>query len=113
MKNECLNHLRASLQVQLNKPETWNMDTHLPDGGWHFTSCGGFEQFRNKLQSCYTSEDYWDGDVQKNLKDNYDNGRDWLDGWRGWQRKFDFFVDENDWPEYLKTNRDKYAHLCK
>lgn len=111
IKNECLNHLRSSLQVQLNKPETWNVETHLPDGGWHFTSCGGLEMVRRKLSSSYTQEDYWCDDVQASLEENFKAGKDWLDGWRGWQRNFKFWKDESDWPQYLKDNKDKYASL--
>ena len=113
IKDECFNHLRSDRQVQLNKPETWNMKTHLPDGGWHFTSMGGLDMVRRKLLSCYTEEDYLSDGIIENLEKNFNEGKDWLNGWRGWQRNFNFWIDESEWPEYLKKNKERYKHLCK
>lgn len=73
--------------------------------GWHFTSLkDGLER---KLTDSYTEESYATPQVLTNLKDNIENNRDFLG------RDFKYEVDESQWPEYLKDNREKYLHLLK
>jgi len=95
IKDECLNHLRS--------------DTKCPRSplsmGWHFTSLkDGLER---KLTDSYTKETYASDAVMANLKDNIENNRDFLG------RGFTYKVDESEWPQYLKDNREKYLHLLK
>ena len=106
IKNECLNHLRANATMWLNQPESWR--NVIEDGGWHFTSMGGFEEFKRKLSSSYSEEDYWSTPIQATLEENYKNNKDWLNFSN---RKFTFWEDESDWPQYLKENKEKYIHL--
>lgn len=97
IKNECLNHMRS--------------DTSLYWAGifcgWHFTSLGGYEEVKRKLSDSYTRESYWTEGVENNLKNNVENSKDFLG------RGFTYTVDESDWPQFLKDNKQKYAHLCK
>ena len=94
IKNNCLNHLRS-----LNNYKT-------PDyNGWHFTSLK--DGLRRKLQDSYTQESYATEAVMSNLDKNIAENKDFLG------RDFKYWVDESDWPQYLKDNRVLYKHLCK
>lgn len=93
IKNICLNHLRV------------NADKTIQEYGWHFTSLkDGLEK---KLTDSYTEESYATKQVMENLQDNINNNRDFLG------RDFTYEIDESEWPEYLKNNRQKYLHLLK
>lgn len=95
IKDECLNHLRSN--------------PHATKGGngWHFTSMGGHEEIKRKLSDSYTRESYWTEQVENNLKDNVENSKDFLG------RGFTYKIDESELPQYLKDNKEKYAHLFK
>lgn len=93
IKNECLNHLRTDAPI-----DKWF-------SGWHFTSQGGEEEVRRKLNDSYTSESYNTELVQNNLKTNIEQRKDYIG------RNFEMRIDESNWPEYLKNNREKYKHL--
>jgi hypothetical protein len=43
----------------------------------------------------------------EHLEENIENNQDFLG------RNFIYKVDESQWPEYLKENREKYLHLLK
>lgn len=87
----CLNHLRT------NAPKT------AIDCGWHFTSMA--KDLNRKLQDSYTSESYATEAILSNLDKNVAENKDFLG------RDFTYKIDESQWPDYLKINRDKYAHL--
>ena|SRR3990167_5517065 len=93
IKNECLNHLRSNTK--------WTQDYY----GWHFTSM--HHQLAKKLTDSYTEEDYAHPRVLNELQNNIENNRDFLG------RNFTYKVDESQWPDYLKKNREKYLHLLK
>jgi hypothetical protein len=95
IKGECLNHLRSN---------AWKAALPM---GWHFTSMGGPEALKKKLTDSYTQESYATPEVLANLEYNIEHGRDFLG------RNFSYTLDESDWPEFLKQNRDKYSHLCR
>ena len=95
IKNECLNHLRTNL------PKT------TYDLGWHFTSMGGYDNVKKKLTDSYTNDSYANDQVLDNLQDNISNNKDFLG------REFTYKLDKENWPQYLKENKDKYKHLLK
>lgn len=95
IRNQTLNHLRT------NAPRS---DRY---GGWHFTSMGGAENLKKKLTDSYTQESYATPTVLENVAYNIDNNRDFLG------RDFTYQIDELQWPQYLKDNKEKYAHLCR
>lgn len=97
IKEKCLNHLRTKGLTQYY---------YVSNGGWHFTSMGGIEELRRKINDSYTSESYNTDRVQKNLEKDFGN-RDYLG------RKFIFTIDEKNLPTYLKENKEKYKHLFK
>ncbi len=62
IKNNCLNHLRTQ-----NK----TIYTYVKNGGWHFTSMGGIEEVRRKLNDSYTDETYNTTTARKILEDKF------------------------------------------
>ena len=92
IKDECLNHLRTGAK----KTEK--------EYGWHFTSLGGIDELRRKLNDSYTDESYNTDDVQANLA-----GRFGVSDYIG--RDFKFKVDASELPKYLIDNKEKYAQL--
>ena len=94
IKGKCLNELRAFAP---------RIDGYR---GWHFTSIGGYENVKKKLTDSYTSDSYANDQVLDNLQDNISNNKDFLG------RDFTYKLDEENWPQYLKDNKDKYKHLC-
>lgn len=95
VKEHCINHLRT------NAPKSGQND------GWHFTSMGGYEEVKRKLENSYTKETYADKRVMDALQDNVENSKDFLG------RGFTYTLDESDWPPWLKENREQYLHLIK
>ncbi len=95
IRNSCLNDLRNDLP----KSELY--------GGWHFTSMGGLDEIRRKLSDSYSEKDYWTPQIQENIGKSMEENKDWLG------RNFEFKVDESEWPDYFKKNKDRYIYLCK
>lgn len=92
IKNSCLNHLRSNT-------------TNTRHYGWHFTSLK--DSLRKKLTDSYTEDSYASPQVMANLESNVASNKDFLG------RAFTYTIDESEWPQFLKDNRDKYKHLCK
>ncbi len=97
IKNNCLNHLRTSSRT---------IYTYLNNGGWHFTSMGGLDEVRRKLNDSYTKESYNTDVVQNNLENRFGKS-DYIG------RKFKFWIDESDLPKYIIENKLKYIKLFK
>lgn len=95
IKNECLNHLRSSKSLY------WARE-YL---GWHFTSLK--DSVRQKLLDSYTKETYANDWVMSHLDENVAQNKDFLG------RNFTYSIDEVEWPQYLKDNREKYKHLLR
>ena len=96
IKGKCLNHLRSDTSIRT--PDYY---------GWHFTSMGGLQEVRRKLNDSYTTESYNTYNVQANLPERYRKGTDYLG------RDFKFDLDETEWPYFLKRNRRRFTQLCK
>lgn len=85
----------------------------LPNGGWHFTNCLGYESIIHKLES-YDHAENDTPEVKENLLKRMENNEDYVGRPYDWLGKpFEFWLDEEGWPEYLKNNRDRYKRLCK
>ncbi len=96
IKDKCLNHLRTN-----DLPRTQE------DSGWHFTSMGGHQKVKKKLQDSYTTESYASQEVIEALQTNIRDNKDFL------FRDFSYRIDESEWPEFLKNNKHRYNHLLK
>ncbi len=97
IKNSCLNHLRTSSKTNY---------TYLRNGGWHFTSIGGLEEVRRKLNDSYTEESYNTKDVQEKLESRFGK-KDYLG------RSFKFTISDKGLPKYITDNKERYQHLFK
>ena len=97
IKNNCLNHLRSKGKTKY---------TYVQNAGWHFTSIGGLDEIRRKLNDSYTDESYNTRDVQENLEKRFGKS-DYIG------RNFKFYVDEESLPKYIKDNKEKYKNLFK
>lgn len=99
IKNVCLNHQRTrSVTLFGNYPS-------YEGKGWHFTSMGGFNEFKRKLGDSYTEESYFTPQIQAELITRYGKS-DFLG------RGFGFYKSE-DLPEYVLNNKEKFKHLWK
>mgnify|MGYP001616203439 FL=1 len=97
IKDKCLNDLRSDKSL-------YSKGEFL---GWHFTNIGGTEEIRRKLNSSYTVESYNTPQVQELLTQRINTNTDYLG------RDFKFQIDESEWPEFLKKNKNKFELLCK
>lgn len=95
IKDKCLNHLRS---------DTLGTFDYY---GWHFTSMGGLQEIKRKLNDSYTEESYNTYEVQAHLPERYREGTDYLG------RDFKFNTNESEWPSYLKRNRKLFKQLCR
>lgn len=93
LKNAILNHVRVA-----NHPRIGN--------GWHFTNQGGIEEVKRKLNDSYTEQSYNTARSRQMLEDKYGH-QDWFG------RDFKYWLDESEWPEYLKNNKEKYERFLK
>lgn len=93
-KNAILNHERARMDI---RTENYY--------GWHFTSMGGLDEVRRKLNDSYTAESYNTDEVQANLPMRHGAGLDYLG------RPFLFSQDRSEWPKYLKANAHKFKRI--
>lgn len=77
--------------------------------GWHFTNMGGLDQIIKKIEAYDHQEANLDW-VKEALPERIAKGQDYLSRAHDYQGKpFSFYVEKNNWPEYLKENKDKYA----
>lgn len=95
-KGKVLNHERSRTDIRTEK-----------EYGWHFTSMGGVKEVQRKLNDSYTPETYNTAEVQLLLPERIEKGIDYLG------RPFTFKKNEDEWPDYLLKNRQKFSHLCR
>lgn len=92
----CLNHLRSDAKLHSKGPYL----------GWHFTSMGGENEVRRKLNDSYTEDSYNTREVQALLSDRLHTKQDYLG------RPFVFTEEETEWPPYLKDNKKQFERWC-
>lgn len=95
IKGQCLNDIRNNL--------TYRTEDYQ---GWHFTNQGGMEALKKKITDQYNQEVFNSTLIHELMPQNF-GIRDFIG------RDFTFTEDENEWPEYLKINREQYKHLLK
>jgi beta-1,4-mannosyl-glycoprotein beta-1,4-N-acetylglucosaminyltransferase len=93
IKKGCLNHLRTYHKTAY---------TYVPDGGWHFTSQGGAERVKTKIES-YSYHEANTEETKARIAQRLQNYTDVIG------RNFTFTIDESGLPTYLKENRANYA----
>jgi beta-1,4-mannosyl-glycoprotein beta-1,4-N-acetylglucosaminyltransferase len=83
------------------------------DGGWHFTSMGGAEQVRKKLEA-YDHQEYNLQWLKESMEQRIEMGLDFAGRPNDWQGKpFSFRVDESELPQFILQNREKYSKYFK
>ena len=78
--------------------------SEIRKGGWHFSNMGGLEEIRRKLRSYDHQEVNTKENIEK-MEERYKTSSDFLG------RDYTQTVDESEWPQYLKDNKEKYKHL--
>jgi len=78
----------------------------VENGGCHFTYQGGLDRIKTKLEN-YGHQEYNNYQVKNLIQQRLDLGLDVLG------RNFRCEIDENNIPQYLKNNKEKYKHLFK
>lgn len=83
-------------------------ETPLTDdyGGWHLTNMGGIDKLKYKIES-YGHQEYNTLQIKDNLENRMNQNADYIG------RNFKMWVDESDWPPWLKEHRQDYKHLLK
>lgn len=95
LKGKCLNDVRN------------NIEYRTPDyQGWHFTNMGGRNAFKKKLVDQYNEQAFNSVMIRQMAEFRY--GVTDLLG-----RDYELTIDESNWSQYLKDNKEKYKHLCK
>lgn len=82
----------------------------IEGGGWHFSYLGGEEMIREKIESFSHVEynnDYTKSKIAANLEKNVDPFG------RPYQPYKVVKMEEDEYPEYLINNIEKYSHLIK
>lgn len=85
----------------------------LENGGWHFSNQGGADQIRKKLEA-YDHQEMNTDENKQDLEFRMEHGIDYVGRRLDWQGKpFSMWLDESDWPLYLKENKEQWKHLLK
>lgn len=93
IKDNCLNDLRTRSKTKF---------TEVASGGWHFGFMGGIEGAMKKLTEWQHPEYMnWIPTLEERIKKNTD--------YRG--RKYKYWKDESDLPEYLIKNKEKWKKI--
>lgn len=73
--------------------------------GHHFTNMGGYEAVKKKLET-YDHQEFNNPEYMDKLKERVESGQDFIG------RPIKTWIDESQWPDYIKENRGLYQHLC-
>lgn len=84
-----------------------------PDGGWHFTSMGGADQVRKKLEA-YDHQEYNLDWIKNTIEDRMREGKDFAGRVTDWKGvPFSFRIDESELPPYILENKETYKEYFK
>ncbi|RJO59342.1 hypothetical protein C4546_03100 [Candidatus Parcubacteria bacterium] len=98
VRRNCLNHLRTASKTKY---------VYVDNGGWHFTNQGGEAQIRKKIEASYGETDFNTPQVKSRINQRIRKNQDYIG------RKFNFWLDENDLPEYIMQNKEKFKIFLK
>ncbi len=86
----------------------------LANGGWHFTNMGGREQVIKKIEAYDHGHEINPDWVKAHIDENIEKGQDYLGRYVNYKGEpYKFWLDDSQWPEYLKNNREKYRNYIK
>ena len=98
LKHKCLNHIRSDMKANY---------VILKNAGWHFTNQGGLEKLKEKIVS-YSHQEFNTENIKSQIEKHMQENTDFAG-----RKKFKFWIDESDLPEYVTKNKDKYKELFK
>lgn len=85
----------------------------IPNAGWHFTSMGGLDEIKRKLES-YDHQEYNTDEVKDSLGMAMKYGDDYVGRAVDWEGKpFVMQLDESELPSYIISNKEKYVAYFK
>lgn len=102
IKNSSTNHLRNPSRTPYK---------YIDNGGWHFTFMGGPDMVKLKIESYGHQEfnnDVVKNDIENKLKNNVEVISSYFHG-----RNYKLTLNEDNLPQYIKNNKEKYKHLFK
>lgn len=94
IKEEGINTLRSSLN---------QIDGRA---GWHFTNMGGLDKLKYKIES-YGHQEFNTPQIKNNLELQLNQNKDYIG------RDFKMWIDESDWPPWLKEHRQEFINMLK
>jgi len=97
LKNKLISDLRKEGNVKY---------ITIKNCGWHFTSQGGIEQIKNKIEA-YSHQELNNNEIKSQIEKRIAENKDFIG------RKFKFWEEENGLPDYILNNKEKYSHLFK
>ena len=97
IKNKSINHLDTPSITKY---------TYIKNGGWHFTNQGGADAIKTKLES-YGHQEFNNEKIKSQINQQIEDNKDFVG------RKFKFWVDDSELPEYIKNNKQKYQNFFK
>lgn len=101
VRNGCLNDMRS------------NPKNFLDDGGWHFTNMGGVEAIKQKIEA-YDHQEFNTPEIKAKIEKRMKSNRDYIGRIFDYKwRRFKFWVDESDLPEWLKAHKEQFKNLFK
>ena len=81
----------------------------MGNGGWHFSYFGGVDMIRYKIES-FSHQEHNNKRTKSRIEENLENNTDLFD------RNVGFNVvemTEDEYPEYILNNKEKYANWIK
>lgn len=104
LKNISWNTARQGPGQRMDQPSSFfNL---IRNAGWHFTNCMPLAEIKRKLES-YSHQEYNNPSFKDSLLYKMENNIDY------YGIKFPENLDEENLPQYLKDNKEKYKHLWK
>lgn len=86
----------------------------LPDGGWHFTNMGGVKQIIKKVSAYDHGHEIPQDWFKETIGERIKNGQDFLARDKDYLgNPYKFWIETENWPDYLKENADKYGYMIK
>ncbi len=104
----------GNMFIGFNKMNRTAKPNILQNGGWHWTNQGGVEQIKKKVEAFDHGPEIPQEWFKSQIAERMEKGEDYLARQMDYTGKpFTFHIEEENWPQWLKDNKEKYKHLCK
>ena len=111
IKNTSLNKIRSSVHEHSESQSNGHKHevVNVTNGGWHFTSLGGFENVIKKIES-WGHQEFNNDQIKNNVQKNIEARKD-IFRRKGAKRLKAVPIDSKIFPLWLVENQDNYKHL--